>query len=1353
MILMQWVAIVRRPLKRVLYGLMLILGIVVVAVLVVDLGPWVRELAEREGSKRIQRPLTIGSLSIRLGTGSVVVEDLEIGGPEPSAPPFFTAERITVSMAWGALVRREVYVEAVEMTDWAMVVEAFAGGRHTFPRLTSTAPRSTDPNRWVTTVARVRAHRGEFTYLDHGAPWSTVARNLDVTVVKAPDYRGEASFHDGTVQIRSFEPMTSALKTGFTIDGPNIHLDWIELETDGAHTELVGDVDVSRWPEQRYELRSQVQFPTMREIFFADDDFDLSGEGEFTGSFHIYDGGRDLEGDFSSDVAGLNQYRFPRLRGSLIWLRDRFEVTRATAGYYGGSTELRYEIAPIGADEPAIARFGATYDDVDLQALSEVVDMPHVRGRATGHNLLEWPLGRWSEHSGRGRIRVGSEGADILRSSGLTPARRLASESIGAPGGPFRSVETLDDLIFEGDLSYGFGPEWVDLEPGWFATPRTHVEFQGRTAYGSMSEIPFHVTSLDWQESDRLLAGIITTFGSPTRPIRIGGYGEFEGVMTGEFRRPRVEGRFTGQRMFAWDVDWGATTGDVLIEDAYADVRNVRITSGGSDIAVDGRFAIGYPRQDGGDEIDARIRVVDRPLADLRHAFGLDVYPVEGTVVGDYHVYGHYEQPFGFGTMTVVDAVAYGEPLEYASAGLRIEGEGVRFDAVEIRKGTGAITGAAFVGFDGTYSFNADGRRIPLETIAAADYPDAPLSGILQFTASGSGEFDSPRYDVRGSIDDLFVADEGIGQVSGFTTVRADLMTFEINAASPRLAVTGSGRVALSPEADAELSFRFSDTSLDPYVRAFRPDLSPFTTAVASGTLRAFGSLSDLRHVTIEGNVEQLDLDLFDYRVRNDGPITLRADQGIIRLTQLKLKGEGTQLQLSGDIDLDRETMSVQATGDASLGILQGFFPDLRSSGEATLAAEIRGSPSAPLLAGSATVTDGRIRHFGLPHSLEGINGRVAFDENGIRMDELSGRLAGGEVAFGGWIGLDGYVPGNLSLTATGRGMRLRYPESVRSVVDAEFAIRGPLSDPLVSGEVRVRSALWSQRFDADGAALFGLGEAATTNPVGAEEGAVPPVRFDVRILAPSTLRIENNTARIVSSAELTLRGTYARPLLFGRAEIDRGEVLFEGHRYFVTRGSIDFSNPTKIEPFFDVEAETRVRVPGETYRVVFRAVGTADRFIPDLTSDPPLPTVDVLALLFGDPRDPRNADLRALRSPDLAEQELLQARAARLLASPISAGVGRVVEEAFGVDSVQISPSLSDPTSQQSSSLNPSARLTIGKRVSDRVYLTFSRALAASTTDQIILLEYDQSDRVAWIVSQNEDRSYALDFRVRHIF
>ena len=254
----------------------------------------------------------------------------------------------------------------------------------------------------------------------------------------------------------------------------------------------------------------------------------------------------------------------------------------------------------------------------------------------------------------------------------------------------------------------------------------------------------------------------------------------------------------------------------------------------------------------------------------------------------------------------------------------------------------------------------------------------------------------------------------------------------------------------------------------------------------------------------------------------------------------------------------------------------------------------------------------------------------------------------------------------------------------------------------------------------------------------------------------PSTLRIENNLARLVASADLQLRGTYDRPVLFGRAEVDRGEVTFEGRRYLVTRGNIDFTNPARIEPFFDVEAETRVRIPGQTYQVIVRAVGTLDRLQPELSSDPPLPAADVLALLFSDVRrsqGPGDAELRALQNPNERQRDILTTRATQLLANPVASEVGRVVEQTFGVDTFQVTPSLIDPYSQSTGRVNPSARVTIGKRISDRVYLTFSRSLASSLNDQILLLEYDESDRLSWIVSRNEDSTYAIEVRVRHAF
>jgi len=318
-------------------------------------------------------------------------------------------------------------------------------------------------------------------------------------------------------------------------------------------------------------------------------------------------------------------------------------------------------------------------------------------------------------------------------------------------------------------------------------------------------------------------------------------------------------------------------------------------------------------------------------------------------------------------------------------------------------------------------------------------------------------------------------------------------------------------------------------------------------------------------------------------------------------------------------------------------------------------------------------------------------------------------------------------------------------------VVDADLALRGRSEAPLLSGSVHVKSSVFSRRFETS---LNFLELAGRATPIGTPPAIAGfPLRFDVRLVAPSSLRVENNVLRIVSSADLNLRGTYDRPLVFGRAEIERGEFVFEAKRYVITRGTIDFSNPTRIEPFVDLEAETRVRVPGQTYRVTASIAGTMAHLQWGLNADPPLPTVDVLSLLLSNtaPVDP---ELARLRSPQETEQQLLQARAAQLLVSPLSAGVGRVVEQTFGVDTFQITPSLSDPT-QQSSRFTPGARLTIGKRISSRAYLTFSQSLTPQSTsrDQVILLEYDQSDRLSWVLSQNEDRTYALEMRVRHAF
>ena len=1338
--------------------LLALLVALLVTVLTIDLGPTLRARAEREGTNYLQRPLHIGRLSARLIPGVFVFENLMIEGLSPSDRPFLTAKKITVQLPWWSIVSRKLIVESVEMSDWNMLVETFPNGRNNFPRVTPQRKTPAGPSRFTTTVKAVHAGNGQFTYEDHGTPWSTIGRNLNVALYRSDlfnDYRGTASFSNGTIVIQSYEPFSAGMKSRFKIADGKVVFDRIDLLSDGASSVIDGEVDLRRWPEQIYRIKSDIDFATQKGIFFKRDKFTASGRGDFQGTFHLFKGGRELKGTFTSPVAGVNDWRFPNLRGAVLWLPNKLEITDSTADVYGGTARFDYRMAPIGVKNmPTMATWDVAYQNVDLARLTDFLETRGLRlaGRATGQNRLEWPVGKWAVKRGGGVAEITAP-AGVATMTRTMPSDRLAEELRYEPeAGPFNSRLSIGYLPVAGRLDYQLDPEWIALGPSWVATPKTYVEFEGRTAYGERSRIPFHVTALDWQESDRVLAGIMTTFGSATGTIPIGGHGEFDGVMLQSFSRPRIEGTFSGDRMRAWNVVWGKGRADVVIENGYADVKNAVISEGTSEITAEGLFSLGYPRRDGGEQINARVRLTRRPMADLKRAFELDDYNMDGLVSGEYHVYGNYETPLGFGRLSIDDGVAYGETFDAMTSALRFEGNGVRLDTIQIAKSTGELTGAAFVGWDGTYSFNVDGRRIPVESLRTASFPTAPLSGLLQFNATGAGNFEEPRYDVKLRVDDLFAGDEGVGQLSGRLSMRGVILTSDFEAASPRLFVSGSGRLSLTPEMDAEMAMRFQDTSLDPYLRFFEPRLSPFTTAVASGTVRVVGALSDVDRLVVSTRVEQLDLKLFDYALANDGPIELSLDHHVLQIGRLRIAGEGTRLQLGGEVRLHEGTIGVEATGEANLGILQGFFRNVRSRGTAALLGQVKGPLAKPQVSGSARIVDGRVRHLSAPHGLEAINGTISFDGSGIRLEDIDARVAGGQVQFGGRIALNGFAPGQLSLTAVGEQMRMRYPEGFRSTVDADLWLRGDAASPVLGGSVVVHDAVWTRRFEVD-PNIFDFGSGGPVLPAGPAAATGLPLRFDIQVTASNTLRIQNNLADVVASADLRLQGTYDRPAIFGRAEVDRGSIVFEGNRYVVTRGTIDFLTPPagNIEPLFDIEAETRVRVPQQTFRVTLGVTGTPRSFSLALGSDPPLPEVDIIALLFGTTTDVSNAELRALSPSGAteAEEALLRAAGARLIAGSLSAPVRRVVEETFRLDTAQITPTIGT----ENDPLTPSARLILGKRLSPRAYLTFSRALGAAARDQIIVLEYDQNDRVGFVLTQTGDRTFAIDFRVRHSF
>ncbi len=313
------------------------------------------------------------------------------------------------------------------MTDWKMLVEKWAD-RHNFPKFTSDEP-DTEPDKpklVTTTLKYLHAYRGEFTFDDHEKPWSTVARNLDITITNVPNYHGVATFHGGTVAITDNVPMWANMRARFTIDKSLIHLDRIDLESDGATSMATGDVDMTHWPEMTYQVHSRVHFQRMREIFFRHETYRLTGDGDFTGVFHLFKGGHDLPRHVlerarrrerlplpvALRLAALDAGRVRRLGRGVAFLR------RPRALHL-----FDQAARPARAAHVALRRVVRRRRSRGLHRLRRLPRASASPARAAGRNVLEWPLGRFADHRGDGHL-VGHAAARRAGDDGVARRRR-----------------------------------------------------------------------------------------------------------------------------------------------------------------------------------------------------------------------------------------------------------------------------------------------------------------------------------------------------------------------------------------------------------------------------------------------------------------------------------------------------------------------------------------------------------------------------------------------------------------------------------------------------------------------------------------------------------------------------------------------------------------------------------------------------------------------------------------------------------------------------------------------------------------------------------------------------------------
>jgi translocation and assembly module TamB len=223
---------------------------------------------------------------------------------------------------------------------------------------------------------------------------------------------------------------------------------------------------------------------------------------------------------------------------------------------------------------------------------------------------------------------------------------------------------------------------------------------------------------------------------------------------------------------------------------------------------------------------------------------------------------------------------------------------------------------------------------------------------------------------------------------------------------------------------------------------------------------------------------------------------------------------------------------------------------------------------------------------------------------------------------------------------------------------------------------------------------------------------------MDVVLRTPGNFWIRHTDGVVELRGNLRLIKQPNTPLdVTGAAEIVHGWVAFQGRRFDLTRGRIEFTGGGKINPALDIVALRRL----PQYQVEAIVGGTAESPTLTLRSQPHLDQADIVALLlFGKPTKDLNR----------GEQVSLQQSASALAGGYLAGTVINSISEAIGLDRLGVEFANVDANND---------KVGIGSYIGRNTYVSVSEELAGEKGREV-KVEYQIAPE--WKIGTSTDSS-----------
>jgi hypothetical protein len=349
---------------------------------------------------------------------------------------------------------------------------------------------------------------------------------------------------------------------------------------------------------------------------------------------------------------------------------------------------------------------------------------------------------------------------------------------------------------------------------------------------------------------------------------------------------------------------------------------------------------------------------------------------------------------------------------------------------------------------------------------------------------------------------------------------------------------------------------------------------------------------------------------------------------------------------------------------------------------------------------------------------LENINAEAGLKGDTLTILQATGHAGKGELSGKGNMKFSGLIPSNYDFSARMKNIDIVFKRGVSGLFDGSIAFRGPVTSPILSGDIAIREARLTQWFEWEGLVLDKLIK-KYRGDIRIEDKR--DINLSVSISSDKGLFVKNNLAQAELKGKGSIVGSVRNPSFIGSLEFIKGFVYYLDNKFDIKTGTINFSDEKELVPIIDISAaalKKRVKdmrtVGGEIkewkdYRILLHAYGR--------------PT-DLKITLSSEPSDLSDAEIHSVLAAGIISGEeyggitLGKATAyefGRVLATRIAEGIGSMTigeedtEKAGGlfrqaVDTVQLSPASDASTN--------ATRLTVGKSWSERLEGSLSTEL-----------------------------------------